>query len=376
MGLINQSGLFSGAGLVDQAGLYNQAGLYVPGLFSPLSLNPLLAYDAESSMLATGGGAAAQGDGIATLDDLSDNSIDATQTTANHQPIAYDADNGGPFARFDGSDDRMSFTLASPITNGTVFFATKKGSYAANLDLAAGTHDFSGNKISDVYLFANDLVALYLFDYALTQSQINQLTAYFVTKGAVEDYGAETSFLQAWRSCTSLTSFPLIDTSSGTNFGNALRNCTSLTSFPLIDTSSGTNFSYAWRYCTSLTSFPLIDTSSGTDFAYSWFNCNSLQDFPAGFFDNWNPSSISSGVFNNTWDGCSSLTSQSVENILTSIDTSGKYATDTGASGGTALADPVIDIDYNGDPLSAATTTAITNLKGKGWGITINGTLQ
>ena len=328
MGLINQSGLFSGAGLVDQAGLYNQAGLYVPGLFSPLSLNPLLAYDAESSMLATGGGAAAQGDGIATLDDLSDNSIDATQTTANHQPIAYDADNGGPFARFDGSDDRMSFTLASPITNGTVFFATKKGSYAANLDLAAGTHDFSGNKISDVYLFANDLVALYLFDYALTQSQINQLTAYFVTKGAVEDYGAETSFLQAWRSCTSLTSFPL------------------------------------------------IDTSSGTDFAYSWFNCNSLQDFPAGFFDNWNPSSISSGVFNNTWDGCSSLTSQSVENILTSIDTSGKYATDTGASGGTALADPVIDIDYDGSGLTPATTTAITSLKGKGWGITINGTLQ
>jgi hypothetical protein len=52
MGLINQSGLFSGAGLVDKAGLYNEAGLYVPGLFSPLSLNPLLAYEAESSMVA------------------------------------------------------------------------------------------------------------------------------------------------------------------------------------------------------------------------------------------------------------------------------------------------------------------------------------
>ena len=352
MGLINQSGLFSGAGLVDQAGLYNQAGLYVPGSFSPLSLNPLLAYEAESSMLATGGGAAAQGDAIATLDDLSDNSIDATQTTANHQPIAYDAANGGPFARFDGSDDRMSFTLASPITNGTVFFATKKGSYAANLDLAAGTHDFSGNKISSTYNFANDLVALLLFDFALSQSQIDQLTSYFVTKGAAKDYGALTDFGFAWL------------------------NCASLTSFPLIDTSSGTRFEFAWRFCTNLRSFPLIDTSSGTRFTSTWYYCPRLENFPERFFDNWTPSSIDSGAFHQTWEGCFDLTSQSVENILTSIDTSGQYATDTGASGGTALGDPVIDIDYDGSGLTATTTTAITNLKGKGWGITINGTLQ
>jgi hypothetical protein len=65
-----------------------------------------------------------------------------------------------------------------------------------------------------------------------------------------------------------------------------------------------------------------------------------------------------------------------VENILVSIDASGKYATTTGASGGTALGDAVIDIDYNGDPLSAATNTAITSLKTKGWGISLNGALQ
>ncbi len=400
MGLINQSGLFSGAGLVDQAGLYNESGLYVPGSFSPLSLNPLLAYEAESSMLADGGGAAAQGDGISTLDDLTANSIDATQTTANHQPIAYDAANGGPFARFDGSDDRMSFTLASPITNGTVFYATKKGSYAANISLNAETHDFSGNKISDNYLFPNDLVALYLFDYELSETQITQLKSYFVTKGAVEDYGAVVIFLRAWRDCSNLTSFPLINTSLGTDFRFAWRDCSSLTSFPLIDTSkgiyfsgtwqfcsgltsfplintsSGTEFSQAWQTCSSLTSFPLIDTSKGTVFNFAWASCSNLTDFPSGFFDSWNPASLGSGVFSATWRNCSSLTSQSVENILTSIDTSGQYATDTGASGGTALADPVIDIDYDGSGLTAATTTAITNLKNKDWGININGTLQ
>jgi hypothetical protein len=107
----------------------------------------------------------------------------------------------------------------------------------------------------------------------------------------------------------------------------------------------------------------------------TWLNCSSLTDFSADVFSNWNPSSINSGVFNDTWDGCS-LTAQSVENILTSIDASGKYATSTGASGGTALADAGIDIDYNGDPLSAATTAAITSLKSKGWSIFINSVEQ
>jgi len=40
------------AGLFPQAGLYNRAGLYLRSGFAPLDLNPLLAYDAESSMVA------------------------------------------------------------------------------------------------------------------------------------------------------------------------------------------------------------------------------------------------------------------------------------------------------------------------------------
>jgi len=85
-------------------------------------------------------------------------------------------------------------------------------------------------------------------------------------------------------------------------------------------------------------------------------------------------------VFNNAWDGCTSLTAQSVENILTSIDASGKYATSDGdayVNGvNTQLADSGIDIDYNGDPLSAATTAAISSLKSKGWSIFINSVEQ
>ena len=313
-----------------------------------LNLSDLTSPSTSDDVLSDIYTTADQGDGIALMDDLSPNDIDATQTTANHQPIAYDADNGGPFARFDGSDDRMSFTLASPITNGTVFFATKKGSYAANIDLAAGTHDFSGNKIANNYNFANDLVALLLFDFALSQSQIDQLTSYFVTKGAVEDYGAITTFTNAFR---------------GNNY----------TTFPSINTSSGTNFPAAWMFSYRLVSFPLIVVTAGSAFSYTWFNCPLLAHFPANFFDNWNPSVISSGVFDGTWGNCS-LTSQSVENILTSIDTSGRWATTNGASGGTPLGDPVIDIDYNVSTgsLTAATLTAIEALNGRGWSVNIN----
>jgi hypothetical protein len=120
----------------------------------------------------------------------------------------------------------------------------------------------------------------------------------------------------------------------------------------------------------------LINTSQGKIFAYAWYNCSSLTSFPSGFFDSWSPASVTTGVFNSTWDGCTSLTAQSVENILTSLDTSGVYGTNTGASGGIQMADNTIDIDYDGTTLSSATSTAITSLKSKNWAISINSVIQ
>ena len=81
--------------------------------------------------------------------------------------------------------------------------------------------------------------------------------------------------------------------------------------------------------CNSLTSFN-TDLPSIRDGYAAWFDCSSLTDFAANVFSNWNPSTIASGVFNLAWDGCTALTAQSVENILTSIDASGKYATSDG----------------------------------------------
>jgi hypothetical protein len=179
-----------------------------------------------------------------------------------------------------------------------------------------------------------------------------------------------TNFSSAWYGCNSLTSFPLITTSSGTNFTSAWYGCNSLTSFPLINTSSGTSFSNAWYGCSSLTSFPLITTSSGTNFTSAWNGCNSLTDFPASFFDSWAATPVDE-CFYLTWDGCSSLTATSVDNILVSIAASG-----VSAPSGTDTNDKKITIDYDGTTLPGTTATAITTLQSRNWAIYLNNVLQ
>jgi hypothetical protein len=180
------------------------------------------------------------------------------------------------------------------------------------------------------------------------------------------------NFTNAWRS-SGLTSFPALDLSNGSGF-HAAWYSSSITQFASgVDLNNATDVSYAWGY-TPLTSFPLVQVGNVPYFLSSWQNCTLLTDFSAGVFTNWNPSSISPGVFNNTWKYCNSLTAQSVENILTSIDASGQHGTDDGTSTGNPLGDSGIDIDYNvaTGSLSAATNSAVTSLKAKGWSIIVN----
>ena len=174
------------------------------------------------------------------------------------------------------------------------------------------------------------------------------------------------NFSYAWFSCKQLTSFPLIDVSSGTNFANTWQDCTGLTSFPAINASSGTNFTRAWFGCTGLTSFPLIGVSSGTSFNASWYNCSQMTTFPANFFDSWT-GSPATNCFVSAWGNCSSLTATSVENILNSIDASGQSGPAIGAD---------ITIDYNTSSGTPNISTAVTNLKSRGWTITLNAVLQ
>ena len=278
------------------------------------------------------------------------------------------------FATWYGCSSLTSFPLIDTSSAVNFYYSWQNCSSLTSFPLIDTS---SAGNFNNAWYNCTSLTSFPLLD---TSSGTNFSYAWYyctnLTSFPLIDTSSGTNFVATWRSCTSLTSFPLIDTSSGTNFYLAWGNCSSLTSFPLVDTSSGTDFLAAWTGCTYLTSFPLIDTSSGRNFAYTWQNCSSLTTFPSGFFDSWSPASVSSGVFNVAWDGCSSLTAQSVENILTSIDTSGIYGTTSGASGGTQLADNTIDIDYDGSTLSSATTTAITSLKSKNWAININNVIQ
>ena len=115
-----------------------------------------------------------------------------------------------------------------------------------------------------------------------------------------------TSMIDAFEGCSNLSAISTDDETSAlsgvSNFSNAWNNCTSLTSFPLIDTSKGTIFNSAWNNCNKLKDFPAINTLSATSFESTWANCTSLSSFPLINF-----TKVTTPYF--TWSGCTSLTS-------------------------------------------------------------------
>jgi len=338
------------------------------------------------------------GQGVGGLADLSGNDNHATQATAAARPIYQTAPDR---VTIDGVDDRMTVTVPVGGFTGTMVLATDQGTASYGVNIPAGPYEIGGR--DGQYFPGNAIVGELIRDGALSAGDAAATEAYFVEKGATASYGAVTDFgsywlgwseitsfplidtssgtdfYVAWRDCTSLTSFPLIDTSAGTSFFGAWWSCTSLTSFPLIDTSAGTDFFYAWRQCTSLTSFPLIDTSAGTRFNQTWRSCSSLTSFP--LID------TSSGTdFNQAWRSCSSLTSfpanafdnvkggdftdaftytaltqTSIDNILVSLVASG-------ISAGTRVFD-----QSGGSAPSETGEAAIDTLRSRGWTVKVTG---
>jgi len=233
-------------------------------------------------------------DPIGYFGDKSGRANHATQATAARRPTYQ---TGPARATIDKVDDRLSVTVPAGGFTGTMVLATDQGTASYGVNISAGPYDIGGLSFP-----GNAIVGQLIRDGALSEGEAAATEAYFVANGATASYGAVTSFNSFWRVWTELTSFPLIDTSSGTDFSLAWYDCTSLTSFPLIDTSAGTNFYRAWYNCTGLTSFPLIDTSAGTNFDAAWRNCSSLTSFP--LID------TSSGTrFDRAWQSCTSLTS-------------------------------------------------------------------
>jgi len=247
----------------------------------------------------------------------------------------------------------MTVTVPVGGFTGTMVLATDQGTASYGVTIPAGAYDIGGR--NGQYFPGNAIVGQLIRDGALSAGDAAATEAYFVEKGANAGYGAVTNFRNFWKDWSEITSFPLIDTSSGTNFQGAWWNCSSLTSLPLINTSAGTNFGLAWRNCPSLTSFPLIDTSAGTDFDRAWFFCSSLTSFPANAFDN-----VKGGDFSDAFTG-TALTQTSIDNVLVSLVASGIAA-------GTRVFD-----QSGGSAPSSTGEAAIDTLRSRGWTVTVTG---
>jgi hypothetical protein len=137
--------------------------------------------------------------------------------------------------------------------------------------------------------------------------------------------GTNVDFTEAFKHCISLTSFPLMDTSSVSDVTSAWQNCTGLTSFPLLDLSHAYRFSDTWSGCTSLANFPLINVGLGQYFDSTWKNCTSLNVFPTIIFN-----TMSDGY--NCFDGCT-LDTVSYSDLLISLSVVNPQTTCTFSGG-------------------------------------------
>ena len=167
-------------------------------------------------------------------------------------------------------------------------------------------------------------------------------------------YGlGSTSQEDAFSGCANLT---ITATDGGnfqnvTNFEQAFDGCEAFTSFPFIDTGKGEDFDSTWQDCAVLTEFPLLDFSSGTSFNSTWRSCVLLKTFPANAFDNCTATDFTE-AFRDT-----ALNTQSIDNILESLDVAGQINGTFNQSGGQAP--------------SSVGLAAKTSLEAKGWTISV-----
>ena len=127
-------------------------------------------------------------------------------------------------------------------SNGTVNYTVNWGDGNSESSTSnALTHTYSaGNHVVRVY--SDGVYRPHLNN---VTADATQITSVAISSGA--DLG--TSLDSAWRGGSNLATFtcPFNATSSVTNFNNTWNTCSSLTSFPELNTSSGTNFGSTWR---------------------------------------------------------------------------------------------------------------------------------
>lgn len=107
-------------------------------------------------------------------------------------------------------------------------------------------------------------------------------------------------FSAAWAYCGGLTSFPSLDFENATSMAEAWRDCTSLTSFADFATNpadGATNCEGAWRGCSSLTGWTMSDMDFASSLALAWKACSYMTTFGA-------ISTAYCETFESAWEAC------------------------------------------------------------------------
>ena len=110
---------------------------------------------------------------------------------------------------------------------------------------------------------------------------------------------------------TTMTKVPFFDTSNVTKMNYMFYGCKSLTETPIFNTSKVTSMNYLFYECTSLIKAPFFDTSNVTGMKNMFYGCSALTDVPV-----LSASSVTGDGMQNMFNNCTSLSEESLNNIL------------------------------------------------------------
>lgn len=216
----------------------------------------------------------AAGQTVARIDDLSGAGRHATQSDPTKRPL-YQIQGGHGVLVPDRANDALEITIPSGGWAGSLLYATPGGTLTYGVSLPAGTYNIltAGDGL---YMPGTQWCGIALRVPVLHPLEAAALRGWYQARGAGAAYAGVTSLTNYWRGRTELTSFDATAAAGAWQaLGSAWRGCSALTAFPVLDLHSVTGAANAWRDCTALSTFPgsSLAGSPCTDWTSAWQSC-------------------------------------------------------------------------------------------------------
>ena len=179
------------------------------------------------------------------------------------------------------SDSETFTTLVPKVLDITSVNNQSKSETITSNTTTTITPDEGYTGLSSVEITTN--VALDLSDYFTNTLEYNSTTYQSSAKNMIKTIPPNTvvsgtSLKLVFYQFMSLTTLPIIDTSSVTDMEGMCNGCVSLVSFPALNTSNVRNMMSMFNNCGNLTTFPALNIPSATNLQYMFSGCNALTD--------------------------------------------------------------------------------------------------